>query len=309
MNSAFTTPRALVAAALIAISLCLTLVSCGGAEDPKRLLQLKLYPKDAFILYVSGETDIIIGDIIPNLGGPFEVTYRWDVLSVDPEGNIEFKVSVKSASFSMFMRPLGRAFEDTTFKLRMAADGEILGFEGTDEMRTEASAKLIFPFIELEKKSGLSNEDYLKAIETAKQDTLARITDESLRGMFEPLFRVWPTIPVAPGDKWTQDRISTHLPVPNGNSFATTKFEVTSWKEGEATLDMQGTLNTPDTDEANKLSGTTQGTFILDALGGFLKRASITKEVKGSVTLVSGEEDRVSAITMHEEMFVEVLKL
>ena len=309
MNSAFTTPRALVAVALIAISLCLTLVSCGGAEDPKRLLQLKLYPKDAFILYVSGETDIIIGDIIPNLGGPFEVTYRWDVLSVDPEGNIEFKVSVKSASFSVFMRPLGRAFEDTTFKLRMAADGEILGFEGTDEMRTQVAANLKFPLIEQRKKADPSSEDYIKTIESAKQGVLAHIQDEALRGLFEPLFRVWPAIPVAPGDEWTLEQISTYLHVPNGGSFVTTEFEVTSWNDGEVTLSTQGVLQTPDTDEANSMSGTTHGTIILDAIGGFLKSASLKRAVKGRVTLPFDEQSGGSPIMYKEEIFVEVLKL
>lgn len=309
MNSALTTPRGLIVAALIAISLCLTLVSCGDTKSPKRLLQLKLYPKDAFILYVSGENEILINDMIGDFGGSFETTYRWDVLSVDPEGNIQFNVSVKSALYPVFMGPLGPAFENTTFTVRMAADGEILGFDGTDKMRTEVSTKLKFPLLELEKLKGLSDEDYEKAAAEAKQGMLIHIQDEALRGLFEPLFRVWPAIPVAPADKWTLRRIPTHLPIPNGNRIATTEFEVTSWEDGEVTLNVQSILQTLDADDAEKLSGSAHGTIVLDAIGGFLKRASLSTEAKGSIAITSEELIVWTPFTLRQEMFVEILKL
>ena len=56
---------------------------------------------------------------------------------------------MKSASYPKFMWSLGRALENTTFKPRMAADAKILGFEGTDKMRTQVAANLKFPIIEL----------------------------------------------------------------------------------------------------------------------------------------------------------------
>jgi len=275
MNTVLTSPRGLVASALIAIGVCLTLVSCGDTKDPKRLLQLKLYPKDAFILYIDGENEIFIGDITENLGGPFEVTFRWDVLSVDPEGNIDCNVSVKSAVYPMFLSPLGPALENSTFKVRIAPDGEILGVDGTDEMRENVIENLKIPW--LKKSEGVSDEEHDAVIADTKQLVISHLSDEALRGLFEPLFRVWPTIPVTPGDRWTLERIPTYLPIPNGGSFATTEFEVTSWEEGEVTLRMQGILQTLDTDEANKLSGSAHGTIILDAIGGFLKSASLNR--------------------------------
>ena len=184
-----------------------------------------------------------------NFGGKFEATYRWDVLSVDPEGNIQFNVRVISALYPGLMAPLGGAFENSAFKVRMAPDGEILGFDGTDEMRTEVSSKGKFPVIEQRKRIDLSDEDYEKAIAAAKLDMLDRIQDEDLRGLFEPLFRVWPAIPVAPGDRWTLERIGTHLPLPDGDSFATTEFELTSWEDGEVTLTAQSILEKLDADE------------------------------------------------------------
>lgn len=305
MNTALTTPRGLLVAALIAM----TLVSCGGAEDPKRLLALKVYPNDAFILYVSGKTEIIIGDIVLDFGGPFEVTYRWDVLNVDPEGNIEFNVKVKSASYPKFTRPLGFAFQNTTFKVRMAADGEILGFEGTDEMRAQVAANLKFQLIEQNKKADPSSENYAKNIKAAKQRALGHVQDEALRGLFEPLFRVWPAIPVAQGDKWTLEHISTYFPVANGASFVTSEFEVTSWEDGEVTLTTNGVVQTPNADEENGLSGSTHGTIILDAIGGFLKSATLNRAVKGNIETPFGEQNELSPFMYKEESFVEILKL
>ena len=309
MNTVLTAQRGLVACTILAIGVCLTLVSCGDTQGPKRLLHLKLDPKDAFILYISGENEILINDSPYDWGGPFEATYRWDVLSIDPEGNIEFNVSVKSALYPMLLSPLGYAFQNSTFKVRMAADGEILGFDGTDKMRTEVSTSLTFPRIEQQKKNGLSSEDYETALETWKRNSLAHIQDEALRGLFEPLFRVWPAIPVAPGDRWTLERIPTYLPVCVEGAFATTEFEVSSWEDGEVTLTTHSILQTLETDEANKFSGSTHGTIILDAIGGFLKSASLITEAKGNITLPSGDQKPGPAITFNEEVVVKILRL
>ena len=309
MNTVLTSQRRLVASTMIAIGVCLTLGSCGDTKGTKRLLHLKLDPKDAFILYIRGENEILIGDSPLDLGGPFEATYRWDVLSVDPEGNIEFDVTVKSAEYSMFMRSLGPALNNAAFKVRMAADGEILGFDGTDKMRAEVSTRLTFPLIEQRKENGLSAEDYKLRIETSKRVSLAHIQDEALRGLFEPLFRVWPAIPVAPGDRWTLERMPTYLPIPEGSLFATTEFEVTSWEDGEVTLTAHADLQTLDADQANKLSGDTHGTIILDATGGFLKSASMTREVKRAIVEPSTEQEVKSTVTFYEKMVVKVLRL
>ncbi len=309
MNTVLTTQRRFVASTMIAIGVCLTLASCGEIEGPKRLLRLNLDPKDTLILYIRGDNEILFGDGPLDLGGPFEATYRWDVLSVDAEGNIDFDVSVKSAEYFGFMEPLGHALENVTFKVRMAADGEILGFDGTDEMRTEVSTSLIFPFIEKQKENGLSVEDYNKTTESWKRNSLTHIQDEALHGLFEPLFRVWPAIPVAPGDRWTLERIPTFLPIPGGSLFATTEFEMTSWEEEEVTLTVQAVLQTLDADEANKLSGATHGTIVLDAAGGFLKSASMTREATGSIMVSFVEQEVESTVTLYQKVVVKVLRL
>ncbi len=303
MNTVFTTHRGLVAGTLIAMGLCLTLVSCGDSNDPKRMLQLKLYPKDAFILYISGENEMLVGDDAVNFGGAFESAYRWDVLSVDPEGNIEFNVSVKSAIYAKFQSPLGAAFEKSTFKVRMAPDGEILGLDGTDEMREKVIENLTIPY--LNQAEGLSDEERASAIADAKLSLIEHLSDVSLQSIFEPLFRVWPPTPIARGDTWTRDSIPMSLHY--RGTYVTTEFKVTSWEEGEVTLSTSSSLETLESDETTDLSGSTHGTVTIDAIGGFIKSVSLKKEAKGFVTLPDKQEQ--IPVTLREEVFAEVLRL
>ena len=98
----------------IALGICMTLISCGESQGPKRLLKFQIYPKDAFVLYLSNESEILLNGGTRNFGGRVELVYKFDAVSVDPDGVVEFKIDVKTAKFPMLLKPLGPALEGQT---------------------------------------------------------------------------------------------------------------------------------------------------------------------------------------------------
>lgn len=282
---------------LMVLGICMIIASCGDSQSPKRLLKFQIFPKDAFVLYLSSESEILLEDNPQNFGGKSELVYKFDVVSVDPDGVVEFKIDVKTAMFPVLLSPLGPAFEGETFRARMNPDGEFLSFAGTEEMRRRVSEKIVFA-------SGEQTEE--KTAET-KAVLIKYIADDALRGVFEPLFRVWPSTPAATGDTWDRDSIPTYLP-PLPVVYESTIFEVTSWEKGEVTLASEGNFIVKDSAASDDLSGSSHSTIKIDPIGGFIKSISLEREASGSYRTSANAESLVP-IKIHEEIFVELLQL
>lgn len=282
------------------------LVSCGGSKGPKRMLQLKIYPNDAFILYLSGDfrIDITLEGAPIMIGGRSESAYKFDVTSVDPEGNIEFKVTAQSIIHPSIIAPLGPALKGETFTMHMAPDGTITGFEGTESVRKNVSEKLekvLASAVDPNK----SEEELQSDVDAYRADLVGMLDDDNLRGLFEPIFRVWPSTPVTDGDTWHRESIPMRIQF--DGLFADSEFRVESWNDGEVRLTCTSVVKALDSNPLNTLSGNSESEITIDGINGFVKTVYTRSDIKGTYVFNEGEDPR--PVTVHEEVFVELLRL
>jgi len=281
----------------ITLGTCVFLASCGNSQGPKRLLQFQFFPKDAFVMYLSNDSEIFLRDGPPNFGGRSDLVYRFDVISIDPDGVVEFKIDVKKAKFPALLAPLGPALGGQSFQARMSPDGEFLSFAGTEEMRQRVLDSIVFTW-------GTRTDEQSA---TAKANLIKYITDEALRGVFEPLFRVWPSTPVAPGDTWARESIPSYLsPLPV--VYETSTFEVSSWETGEVTIASEGNFVVRNSAASDDLGGSSRSTIKIDPIEGFIKSISLKREASGSFKSAGSAEPPVP-IKITEDIFVELVQL
>jgi len=298
--------RAGVRTALAAIVISALAVSCGGSTGSKRLLQMKVFPQDSFILYFSGDSRVSVtfdGNEVA-IGGESDAAYRFQVASIDPNGVVEFNVKVQSAEYPSLKAPLGPALSGESFSLRVSPAGEVLGLGGTDELRSRVDSKLDLKHFAQWVKTETPEEKALR-LESYRKRILSMLTDDAIRATFEPVLRVWPATPVAIGDSWSRDQIPIQCAYPG--VYGDTELSVTSLDAGEVSLSVSGTIQTLPEDSQNVLSGETSGTITIDPVAGFVKSATLVNTYTGTVSMEANPER--TPVDSREELYYELLRL
>ena len=289
-----------------ALLLSCLLVSCGESVGPKRPLQFTIAPTDSFILYLSGNwtLDTFLPDAPVTYGGRSEAAYRFEVKSIDSEGNVEFKVTAESVVFPSLIATLGPALKGETFTMHMAPDGSISGFEGTETLRKNVSAKIDRMWGD-SVDPNKSAEQIQTERERFRDALVGKVGDEEFKGLFECVFRVWPPMPVTQGDAWQIEDVAMFIQF--GGFYGTREITVKSWKMDEVVLSSKAQVKTLVTDPLNQLSGTTESEITLDGANGYIKTVNTISSIEG--TYKSREGTPSQSVTVKQEVFAELLRL
>lgn len=298
MSSCFfpSTSRMLKAATLLIA--CAVFVSCGASES-KRRLAFKVHPQDSFMLFFTGTQSLTLhsdsAEARP-MQADIKLVYEFGVESIAKDGNIWFNIKVKQAKMPWFQASLGKALKGKSFLLQMTPDGQVVDFLGTDKMRQQVFGALDIPY------EFLSSIGETDAIGQLAASLMEEISDDSLRAKFETVFRIWPDIPVSPGDSWQRDDIV----IPSDSVNDSTIFMVDSWKDGIATISTVTTLTPNNLDPAKNLEGSVYGELKIKTMTGFPVKFSYTKKLEGSVRQ---SNQRDIGLTIIDDITVEFLRL
>lgn len=282
-----------------AIALLLVFVaftSCGGQKHD---LAFKLYPKDSFMVYVTGTQNLIIDSNAAEADPTTldtKLTYKFDVTSIDDNGIVSFDITVQNAQMPLFQAILGAALEGKSFSLRMAPDGRIIDFQGTDELRQQISSTIDIP---TELVSPTGNPDEIRRFMTTLME---EVSDASLQAKFERIFRIWPSTPVIPGDSWQRDDIA----IPSASVNDSTTFTIDSWEGGLVTISTATTFSPNDMNPTTNFKGSGKGKLEIDAIAGFPKSFTYTQRLEGSA---QRPDQTVVELIQTDRMFVEFLRL
>jgi len=255
---------------VVAVIACALVVSACN-QQPKQALRLNLEPGRTYMLSFRTTAD---GTATNPDGSTVEMPGRSEfrlVLHAEEttaEGDTILLVEPLKAAFPLFIRRMGEAFENTSFRMRVTPTGRITGFIGTDEVRNavrDALAAAPLP----DSKQPIDVDVLLEVI-----------SDESLTAIIQPILAVWPNVPVSTGDEWTRDDIFNPLI----DTTEKTSFTVLSMDGGVATIAMTSTIVPAGNDKIKNISGKSTGEVRVLTADGTIRAFRSTQRLEGTMT-------------------------
>ena len=292
----------------IVMLLATWLAACGPSTF---LLRLHLQQGDTFHVKMDTTqhmTQTLMGQNIKvNQEMVFE--YTWEVTAVDATGNMTVKVTYERVALTQEQNGEKRAYDSASgeeppdffkgvdllvgksFQMVLTPDGSVKSFAGLEKMLRQVADE-----------AGLSKDE----ADAFYESLLGGFGDQAMTEQFNALLTPYPHQPLKVGATWNSDiALKSVFPL----SVHTT-YTVQAWKGKQVTLKMASTIETdpsktttpPGSPFAVKydLTGTQEGTSLIDLTTGMVTRSEIGQHLEGKVLLVDPQhpEDTQHAMTM-----------
>ncbi len=261
--------RASAVTALIAL-LAAALAACG--PQPKRALQMRMTPELSFVLTMQFDKALAVSDAYGrtrSFKGTDDLRFRFLTEEVDAHGRATLRVRVEKARYEGLNAPVGAVLSGKEFGIVLSPSGEIVSFAGTDDLRAAARRELEIPH-------------HLKLSSVGRKamrrDYLRSFSDDELRALIEPVFHVWPRVPVAVGNRWSRDAI--YWPGFDVNVHA--DFQLESWDQGEAEIAFDTVYEPAGRRSSMQITGSGSGTIAISAVRGLLRRYQEVRKLYGT---------------------------
>lgn len=246
---------------------CVTLIAACG-QQPKQALHLNLKPGQNYVLSIRSTAESVSTQpdgTSQSRDGRYEFRFALHVEETNSEGNTVVLVQPQKARFMWFYGQINSAFESYSFRVQLTPVGRVAEFTGTDAMRDSVQEALL---------ATAQSKGTTFPIDTM----LEAVSDEALVALLEPVLAVWPSVPVAPGDKWTRESIYNPL----GDTLERTQFTLTSLDGGAAVISMTSTIEPAGKKSALSVSGTASGELRISTSDGTIRAYRSTQSLEGS---------------------------
>lgn len=277
------------AAALIT----LTLIAC--APEPKRTLQMNLSPGQSFVLDMQLDQmmEVSVAYGAPqSLEGGQTIRFRFTTEDTDAEGNARLAVHVEEARFRGLGRPIGPVLTGKDFAVVLSPTGEVVRFEDTDALREAARRELI-----VRPTAGSTP----AARQRLQKGYMRFFSDGNLEALLEPIFNIWPSVPVTVGDRWR-----TSGPYwPAHDVTIESEFQLVSWELGEAEIAVKRTYRHAEQEPLIDYSGSGSGNITVSGVEGMLRRYEESRNLYGR-QLPAARDSDVTQVDLTQDLFVEV---
>jgi len=266
------------------------LASCGKA--PKQMLRLGLVPGNNYVLTVRTSSDAVIetadGNSIPVPANGLN-TFNLQAGDVDAQGNTFVSAQFGASEFPLVFVPLAAIVEGYSFGFKLSPVGTITEFVNTEPLRQAVHAALA--------SMGDGTTSYGS---TTPDEAVARISDDALRAIIEPLTTIWPQTPVTSGDEWSGPPLYT----PSNHTLMTTKYTMKSLSDSDARIAVTAEIQ-PATDRERDqklpsqatISGKGAGEIRVDSARGLIRSYEAYLDVAGTIRAANGVELKTSGKT------------
>lgn len=241
-----------------------------------------------------------VGGQIQEIRQDTEFRYVYTVQKVDASGNMDIEIRYHSIRFDQY-GPFGHVGYDSenppeevhpvalgydvmvgeAFRITVSDSGEILRVKGMDDILNKLFDRMAVP-------EGVDKE-------AVRRNLYKQFGDQALKDSIGNFFAVYPGYSVVPGDSWDKTvDVAIGFPL-----RVMTTYTLNDVSSGEARVMSSSQIHSrDDADPVNmggmslryEVSGTQEGSILLDAATGWTIRGQISQEIGGKVLVISGDQ-------------------
>lgn len=256
------------AMAVLAV-VCAGLAACNS--EPKRQLRMNLAPGSSYELGIRSDAEFVLTspdgkEFKSNNSSEMRLLLR--IASVYENGDVLASAMIMNVVPPIFWRQYGSIVAGAEFSARISPLGEVLDLVGTNEMRDGIRSELTNP----------PASDSIEMPRTPEEHVMAAMSDDHLRSPIEAALRVWPSVPVSPGDTWETGPVYE----PDADTYLSRKFTLKSWDPQTVTVSFVAEIAPAERKAGHRFSGTGEGEVRFSPVDGLLKTSRSSRSFSGT---------------------------
>ena len=226
-----------------------------------------------------------------------DITYEWIYVKTSSAGVVMEYDSANPPAEATEMSDMYAAMIGKGYSIKVAPSGEVLEVQGIEEMMAEMWADM-----------GADQ----ATIDQMEQFLGDSFTDEGMKDLMGNTFLEFPLDQVAIGDTWFVSVSTSGLMA----MMVDTTYTLLEYEDGLATIDESSIMYTnPESEPAElmgvqiiyDLSGTQEGTVVVDTETGWTVSANYTQAFDGEMRMVYGDEEMVVPISITSNITIELI--
>ncbi len=270
--------RAAVAVWMVMVVVALGGVLAGCSGEPKRQLRMNLPVGSSYELSLRSNRDVSLtteDKKLNDVTGTFGMRMVLKIQSIYENGDYLASVRISNIDRSVFWKNFEPKVIGAAFSVRISPLGEVVELIGTDAMRESIRVSLPNP----------PEIDPSRAPGTPEEVVMAAVSDARLREPMEFVLRVWPSVPVGPGDTW-QSGPTFDAEI---DAKLTRTFTLQSWDPAVVTVSFVSEYAAAGTMTDFALNGSGSGEIRISPVEGVAKSARATRTLNGTIRTAAGE--------------------